>query len=604
MKKKILSLVLVVAMLASMLVFAPTSSATETPAATVRTTDAAGSAGETVSVDVMLTTPEVKTLTLIFEYDASRLELLGYDAGAKFPGINSNYDTNAAYLQWTNNGPYKTLGFASLSGIVDCTTETLFATLNFRVKTDAPLGDAFVGFRHLEGTVKNPTTGEDNLYYAAKIVPAVTENVIQEAGMIEYITSAVTVLPAGYASAISVPESAWDFEDGVIYGMLDDSIADATGALVIPSQIGGAAVTEIGAAAFDGYSFSTIVIPASVEYVAAGAIYNCANLTKAYVLNPAAELAEGSIGYEGSWRGTALRNAAILLNADETGALTTIYGAAGSTAETYANAGDGVDTFPFVAEGVNTLSFAGNTYLVGAVTKAPGMMEMNGKTVVAWTDGENTYAAGSTMNVNGSVSLEPISINTPTMNKGVGFQITGDVMTTKMRYTTTIAKADYEELAKLGTVTMGTILTPAAYVSMAGGLTKEALENLGETEHLTPNLKGNYAGVTYIDIVAGSFFQETATEYVIAGSLTGFKAENIDLDYAAAFYMTVKLADGSTFTVYSSFDFGANRSVGATIEAAIAAAKADPENVDEQQVKDLEKLEEQILANTTPAEQE
>lgn len=544
MKKKILSLVLVVAMLASMLVLVPASGATQKNTITVGR--ATGVAGDVVSVDVVLTSDlPVYTFQFALDYDKTKLELLplvaeteGDTVGIELPnGLAVPNITAGKTGEMVATSPYQVFGWSRNVGAKPLTVTSgyVIATLNFKVLAGA-LGDAYVSV--CETPLSYFDTSDDTLN------PGSTFD-------IEYVSGAVTVLPEGYGTAINVPESAWDFEEGVIYGITDESIVDATGALVIPSQIGGVDVVEIAAAAFDGYSFSTLVIPETVEFIAGGAVYNCSNLTKAYVLGAETELEEAAIGYEGSWRSGKLRNPAIILNADETGALTTIYGAAGSTAETYANTGDGYDFFPFVAEGICSVTFGGNTYLTGTTVQAPGVAVNGDELTVAWKVGDNTYGAGELMTLEGPVTLEPVTITKPTVNSTLGFKIGEDEkgVFAAMRFTTNMAKADYETLAGLGTVTMGTLITPARYVSHAGALTREALDQLS----------AKYGNIkTYVDVTTNGYLKLENGTYTFAGSLKHIQDKNVDLTYAAAFYLTVETANGS-FTVYSDFVFANNR---------------------------------------------
>ena len=76
MKKKILSLVLVVAMLASMLVFAPVSGATE-KTATLAFGKVTGAAGDTVTVDLTVTTAALSGIQFLLDYDESKLTFNG-----------------------------------------------------------------------------------------------------------------------------------------------------------------------------------------------------------------------------------------------------------------------------------------------------------------------------------------------------------------------------------------------------------------------------------------------------------------------------------------------------------------------------------------------
>ena len=143
-------------------------------------------------------------------------------------------------------------------------------------------------------------------------------------------------------------------------------------------------------------------------------------------------------------------------------------------------------------------------------------------------------------------------------------KITDDYATSAMRFTANLSVADYNVLRALGgKITMGTIITPAAYVVRAGALTKEALNTLP-----TQN--------KYIDVAATGYLTEADGVYTFAGSVRNFLKANVNVEYAAAFYLTVELADGSTFTVYSAYNHNANRSFGNAIVKAAASGAITP----------------------------
>ena len=544
MKRKLLSLILVVAMLASMAVFTPAASAAESKA-TLAFGNAAGVAGDEVTVDFEVTTESLQGIQFMFEYDSSRLEFVEFASAVDAKAYNVlTKELTAGTPAFTTTAPYLVYSWAEVNGaVLELSEGAVIATLTFAIKDDAPAGDAYVNFVPLaEGAVQ-----PNKLSYGS------TSIVAEE---MTFVDGVVTVLPEGYASSATVADDAWDFEDGVIFGCKDETLADYTGALVIPSEINGETVVEIGAAAFDGYSFSTIVIPESVEFIAAGAIYNCSNLTKAYVLGAATELEEAAIGYEGSWRSGKLRNAAIILN-DNDEVLTSIYGVAGSLAEGYANAGDGVDSFPFYAEVPYTVTFNGASYLVGAETKAPGVATIDGKTVIGWTAGDATYAAGATITLTESVVLEPVTITAPATSTVADFKLAASEADLAMRFTSSMSIADYEALAALGTVELGMLITPAAYVAKAGSFTKEALDGIGA------------ANGAYVEVAVNGYYDKTETDYIFAGSLKGFSATTLAKNpaFASVLYATVTTAEGDTFTVYGTFNFAANQQVKAVAEA-------------------------------------
>ena len=184
------------------------------------------------------------------------------------------------------------------------------------------------------------------------------------------------------------------------------------------------------------------------------------------------------------------------------------------------------------------------------------------------------------MTLTGDTTLTPVTIDAIKMNTGVGFKMGAEIDKCQMRFTTDMTVADYNTLASLGTVTVGTLITPAAYVSKAGGLTFEALDALSTANGGVP---------TYINVPAGGYFKinQEETVYTFAGSLAGFKNENIDLAYAAAFYATVAIDEETSFTVYSAFDLGANRTVNSAITAMTGAAEYGLTTLEAQTLRNL-----------------
>lgn len=542
MKRKLLSLILVVAMLASMAVFTPVASAAESKA-TLAFGNAAGVAGDEVTVDLVVTTAQLQGLQFMFEYDTSRLTFVEFANVAGKPYNVMTKELTAGVPAFTTTAPYRVFSWAEVDGNVLTPDEMVVATLTFTINEDAPAGDAYVNFVPLsEGAVQ-----PNRISYGSTNI---------DADEITFVNGTVTVLPEGYASSATVADDAWDFEDGIIFGCKDESLMDYTGALVIPSEINGEAVVEIGDLAFNGYACSTMVIPASVTYLGAGAVYNCENLTTLYILGEDVEFATAAVGYGGGTRNGAPRNPSIILN-DSDGVLTSIYGVAGSTAEDYAVAGDGVDSFPFYAEVPYTVTFNGASYLVGAETKVPGVATIDGKTVIGWTAGDATYAAGATITLTENVVLEPVTITAPATSTVADFKLAASEADLAMRFTSSMSIADYEALAALGTVKLGMLITPAAYVAKAGSFTKEALDGIGATNG------------AYVEVAVNGYYDKTETDYIFAGSLKGFSATTLAKNpaFASVLYATVTTAEGDTFTVYGTFNFAANQQVKAVAEA-------------------------------------
>lgn len=575
MKKKILSLVLVVAMLASMLVFAPVSGATKAEVV-IETTTVEGSVGDTVSVDVVVHyNGLIYGGQFAYEYDATKLQLNGITRPDGASGELSN-KASATFGAAVAEGPYDVI-VSTYTKSFDATEGVVMATLNFTILEGAS-GEAVVSVRNIMRDPQYPVT---RIYNSATDTSYTAD--------IECVAGGVTVLPEGYIDPNAGALSDFNYTGGRNAATIISYKGNETGTLVIPSQAPKDSdpttlvpVTKIGLADSDagvigGKSFATILFPASVTSFAEATIYEHKADLKVIVLNPTVAFhADAIVDCYGS---------------------VTICAPVGSTAEAYASKMD----YAFEALDLCSLTVDGATYLVGSKAQAPGVMAIGDETVIGWKSNDGkTYGAGETMALTGATTLEPVTIKTPKMNTEVGFMLTDKITTSRMRYTTNMTVADYNTLASLGTVTLGTIITPAKYVSMAGGLTKEALtqlaiDNVDKIGALPDGKTG--AGLTYIDVPASAAnpFGKTADIYTFAGSLAGFKAENIDLAYAAAFYATVELADGSSFTIYSAFDFGANRAVGATVEA--AKAKAETKELK----KAYDDLIEMIKANTSTA---
>lgn len=571
MKKKILSLVLVVAMLASMLVFAPSAGATETQA-TLAFGKAVGSAGDTVAVDFTVTTAALAGVQFLLDYDESKLTFKGIDWTTTVDGIPADLSGEEEnYGVFFDNGTCdKVLSWATGIGVgaIDLSAGVVLATLRFTINADAPVGDAYVNFIP-SGGISNKVNYGSASYTSEQI---------------EFVNGAVTVLPKGYINTNA--NTLGDFTySGRSNATLNSYTGNETGTLVIPStafKSDGTTVipvTTVGTEIFGGKSFSTLVVPACVTTLGDAFIYEHKVDLTVYVLN-----ADTTFG---------------------TDAIVDCLGSVTIYAPDDSNAHDFADQFGynFVALETCSLTVDGASYFVPVNTEiaAPGVATTDdGKVVVGWNDGTKTYAPGEAMTLTKDTELTPVTIDAIKMNTEVGFMLTDKITTSRMRYTTDMKIADYNTLASLGTVTLGTIITPAKYVSMAGGLTKEALtqlaiDNVDKIGALKDGKTG--AGLTYIDVpaTAANPFGKTADIYTFAGSLAGFKAENINLAYAAAFYATVELADGSSFTIYSAFDFGANRAVGATVEA--AKAKAETKELKEA----YDALIEMINANTSTA---
>ncbi len=601
MKRKILSLALVIAMLASMLVVVPTTGAAEL--ATVEVTNAVGVAGDTVSVNVVVTTATMSGYQFVFEYDRTRLELVksgsangSMPAGNGFNGAVDSADESYSLMNWCGTvknaqgeavldaeGNPIPAAFSSIFWIDteavqhDCTAGVAAATLTFKIKEDATPGDAYVSIGYLCGDSLD-SKGENVVknYLPNKIETA--NGTVNAEGDIAFNPGKITVLPDGYADTTVTDLSdftvvLWDEDYGEKAWYADEAdyaiITGYTGSdatVVIPEAFVGEylngdteieqvttpiPVTVIQSTAFKNKAIDSVVIPATVTEVQEAAFVGCSTLTDVYVLGEDTVFATKAIGYSGDARRATTgvvdwRSEATLLTDENGDALTTIYGAAGSTAEAFAAS----ETLGW--ENLRKVTFGGCTAYTGANTVAPGQMLNDGEVIAAWKNGDTVLAPGAEMTLTADTTLTPIAITAPTLVNGVSLKITEAYEDFAMRFTSTLSVADYNALRALGKVTMGTIITPAAYVERAGALTKEALGTLN-TEN------------KYIDVATTGSLKEADGVYTFAGSVRNFKKANRDVDYAAAFYLTVELADGSTFTVYSAYNHNANRNLGDTM---------------------------------------
>ncbi len=581
--KKILSLVLIVATLATLVVFAPTAGA-ETAYATVETTNAAGTPGSTVTVDVIVTAPTTNTVQLNFHYDRTRLELLKTPnpldpnilLNATFPAgvTGNNVDNGDGLWDWNGDDPTKDKNgdgepdgdayalFENITatlGATDMSDGYKVATLTFKIKDDAPLGDAYVEFCDVGGA---------HTYLALQTVKHYGEE-------IAYKSSMVSVLPASYTAA-PTPSPVEDFTftdngDGTA-SVKSYNGEDAT--VVIPSVDGdGNTVVSMLLGAFKANNdVETLWIPETVTSIATGAVGNCESLTAVYLLNANTELAEAAIGWFGDYktdrttRELTFEKDCIVYPADDfTVALTTVYCLDGTAKELIKNEIDNYDLVVKTADRPYILTVAGASYVVPANTTAPGQTVVDGKTVIAWKIGEEIVYPGADMTLTGDTTLEvALSVALPATTRDYSMKLSADTKELGMRFTSTLAKADYTAMAGLagenGTVKLGMLITPNQYVERAGAFTKEALGALLNKEG-TAALGEN----AYVDVAIGGYYEDDGTTYTLAASLVGFSDTTLEKNpaFAAVTYAEIDTdGDGNAdITVYGQYDLSTVRTV-------------------------------------------
>lgn len=521
--KKILSLVLVAAMMLSLVVFAPAASAANIY--TVEVTDATASAGSTVTLDVVVTGSTIFGFGLAIEYDATRLANPVMTPNMQLFGAGTAYNEADYQAGFTTNANNVVDGVDASEGVVVLTVE-------FEVLDDAPAGDAYVRVA--------PFKNDSKIYICETDVKATGARFDWDV-----IEGTVTVMPEGLAAgAVTPADDMWDFEEGIIYGCLDENLA---GDIAIPSQINGEDVIEISAAAFDGFdAITSILVPATVEYIAAGAFYNLTACTDMYILNPDCEIEDAAMGYEGSWRSGKLRNAAIILTEDET-VLLTVHGIAGSTAQAYAEAGDGVDVFGWgeyaPAKNVTIVTPNGTAAYVasGDSVALPASYAAAGKTIVGWNVNGSVVAPGATVAIDGDTAIEAVTVGFATEN-GASIKVVDTAADTALRFTAALNKADYANLEAIygaENVSHGMLIVPQQYIKRAGGFTHAALED---------------AGLQKLDYEMTGCYVETADEYILAASIKGFSASTLAKNpkFAAVGYIAINVG-GETTYVYGDY---------------------------------------------------
>ena len=583
MKKKILSLILVAAMLASMLVFAPTAGAITEPKASVDVTETAGLAGDTVTVDVVAKYPG--SLGLLdafmgcFVYDTTRLELVARTRGdvwGDYSGTEAGEYDNSIFESYVMDGIRSVCAYG---GTADATEGVVAFTLTFKIKEDAPAGDAAISFC--------------NLGYITRI--GSTDNPLYKAEDVQYFGGKVTVLD-GYAPVTNPA----DFEisdngDGTC--TIVEYLGDAS-VLNIPSEIDGLTVVGIGSMIFcevDHDTFKivgasgiqgndtvrTIIVPATVKEIGSLAFMNANVCENIIVLGDALDYVAGdAFGFVGgTWQMTGAASKKFLYKNDawpmgtewdeeaedwvytDEGFLPvgnvklTIVNADSLGADFEAENGIDGNCLTYTTKVLGAIKTAGlaltigeetvNYTAFGAVIKAP---TFDG--VVAWKDAEgNVYAPGEDL---GDVTaITAVVAETPVTAK-----ITDEFA---MLFQATFTKATYDEMAALGEVTMGMLITPRQYVVKAGNVfTMDALDALVEGT--------GYAG--YVKVIADAPISAVdatgaaTTDFAncvafnIAGGINGLKETTAakNPEFVAIGFLQVTLENGDVQTVYSNYN--------------------------------------------------
>lgn len=197
------------------------------------------------------------------------------------------------------------------------------------------------------------------------------------------------------------------------------------------------------------------------------------------------------------------------------------------------------------------------TFVVDGLTVATAPVS-GGRVTLASTPSIAKGFVGWTATVNGETVLLPAGAVCTGVTENVTFTaVTVSFVTDEgcsvrlrdeqvaLRFTSTIARADYDRLVTLaggaGNIAFGTYIVPAKYVSSAQGrFTIENLASKGYTK--------------YVDVPAGAFYAITDTTATIAGSVGNIRKDNYTMEYSGVGYMKVTYTNGTTSTIYAEFN--------------------------------------------------
>ncbi len=536
--KKILSLVLVVAMMASLVVLAPTASADVNNGFSVEVTDAIANRGEQVTLDIIVTTPDTfSSAQLAVDYDETRLAnpVVANTSATNTPGGIGGLPYAGA-----------TINISAAAGAAQPAAEgCTIATITFDVLPEAPAGDAYVRI--------DPVP--DNLAVFLMNTDAPNSEIFKW----DSIEGSVTIFPEGY-SAPALESDAADFS----YTDNGDGSATIThyngtdADVIIPSVIDGLTVKALGsfmfvsATATSKSGISSVTIPATVESIADYCMVNLTDCTDIYVLNPTVVIGTAALAYDAFLsvvRGQITVGDVWTKSADYVTPDTVIHGYAGSTADTYANTPDSYGLAPgwavYVAPAALTVIAGDNTstFQTSATSiVAPGAARVDGKVTVAWDVNGKKVAPGATVEITGDTTFTAITVAAPETTYGASVKAADD--TAALRFTAELNVAEYDALvAAFGAknVKHGMIISTQKNIEKAGAFTHAAL------------------GGAVIDFEMTGCWKNDGTNYILAASVKNFSNSTLanNYEFNAVAYIAVDVdADGDTDTyVYGDYDW-------------------------------------------------
>lgn len=205
------------------------------------------------------------------------------------------------------------------------------------------------------------------------------------------------------------------------------------------------------------------------------------------------------------------------------------------------------DQYATVVEGAPGLTLSGCAFL-GSVTAVQGSAVVGGMVGNANASGacglSGCFSAADgvtiTANLKHYVIENSVGMDTlPQMRPGAA--VLGE-QPTALRWS---AELDSEGFDALGesfgqdAVSVGMLIATGEAVADAGAFTKEALEAAG-------------AEVLDVPYTADAWYTQTASTYVFTGGIENLDGEELSTQYTALAYLTLRLSDGLTVTVYAA----------------------------------------------------
>ena len=285
--KKVISFILVILMVCNMGIYMVQAAGADT---SVKISDSSASPGENVEVYIRLDCPKgIKTITFYdFVYDDTKVEIVKSECAWLADGIlkDIDFNNNASIITFVNNTPY---------------TDNMLK-LVFKVAEDAEIGSIPISCSVIGTRMINKVETKIDIDFTAGSIKVVDSKA--DISDFNYTLKDDGIVITGYKGKKTKVEIADSYKiKGVTYN-----------------------VVGIDEFAFKSKNFiKSVVIPATVKSIGAGAFYDCDALTSATIYGKTTTIGEKALGY-------------YYISKNEDGVVEnfTIYGRKGSKAQKYA----------------------------------------------------------------------------------------------------------------------------------------------------------------------------------------------------------------------------------------------------------------------------